>query len=118
MIKINKDTLDMETIRGNTASFSFKCINNIDNKSMFSDGDTVYFTIRQQIGGDVILQKTCTEFDNDICTIYITPEETQALDEGNYIYDLILVRAEGQVDTLNPNKKYSNFSVKKGVKNE
>jgi len=85
---------------------------------MFSDGDTVYFTLRKKIGGNILLQKSCNEFPDGICTIEIAPEETQALDEGNYIYDLILQRALGDVDTLNPNRKYSNFSVKKGVKNE
>ena len=118
MVIINKDTLDMETIRGNTASFAFKCTNKTNNLSMFSDGDTVYFTIRKVIGGAAVLQKTCTEFPDGVCTIEVTPEETQALDEGNYIYDLVLNRASGDVDTLNPNRKYSNYSVKKGVKNE
>ena len=102
MVIINKDTLDMETIRGNTASFAFKCKNTANNSSLFKDGDTVYFTIRN----------------NGVCTIEVSPAETQALDEGNYIYDLVLVRASGAVDTLNPNRKYSNYSVKKGVKNE
>lgn len=118
MVTINKDTLDMETIRGNTASFSFKCTNTTNKLSMFQDGDTVYFTIRKKIGGDAILQKTCTEFPDGICTIEVAPSETQSLEEGNYIYDLVLVRASGDVDTLNPNRKYSNYSVKKGVKNE
>ena len=118
MVIINKDTLDMETIRGNTASFAFKCTNKTNNSSMFGDGDTVYFTIRKKIGGDVILQKTCNEFPTGVCTIDVSPEDTQALDEGNYIYDLLLYRANGDVDTLNPNRKYSNYSVKKGVKNE
>jgi hypothetical protein len=118
MVIINKDTLDMETIRGNTASFAFKCTNKTNNLSMFKDGDTVYFTIRKIIGGNAILQKTCTTFPDGICTIEVTPQETQSLDEGNYIYDLLLERASGEVDTLNPNRKYSNYSVKKGVKNE
>ena len=114
----NKNTLDMETIRGNTASFAFKCINKTNNLSMFSNGDTVYFTIRRIIGGAALLQKTCTSFPDGICTIEVSPAETQALDEGNYIYDLVLHRASGEVDTLNPNRPYSNYSVKKGVKNE
>lgn len=118
MVIINKDTLDMETIRGNTASFSFKCKNKTNGLSMFKDGDSVYFTIRKIIGGDALLQKICNTFPNDICTIEVSPAETQALDEGNYIYDLVLQRASGEVDTLNPNRKYSNYSVKKGVKNE
>lgn len=118
MVIINKDTLDMETIRGNTASFAFKCTNTRNNTSMFKDGDTVYFTIRKIIGGNAILQKTCTDFPNGVCTIEVSPAETQLLDEGNYIYDLVLNRANGDVDTLNPNRKYSNYTVKKGVKNE
>lgn len=118
MVTINKDTLDMETIRGNTASFAFKFTNKTNNLSMFSDGDTVYFTIRRNVGSPVLLQKTCTSFPDGVCTIEVTPEETQALEEGNYIYDLVLYRADGTVDTLNPNRKYSNYSVKKGVKNE
>ena len=118
MVIINKDTLDMETIRGNTASFAFKCTNKRNNSSLFKDGDTVYFTIRKVIGGNAMLQKMCSTFPDGVCTIEVSPQETQALDEGNYIYDLILHRASGVVDTLNPNRKYSNYSVKKGVKNE
>ena len=118
MVIINKDTLDMETIRGNTASFAFKCNNKTSNSSIFQDGDTVYFTIRKIIGGNIILQKTCTSFPNGVCTIDVDANETQALEEGNYIYDLVLKRAAGNVDTLNPNRKYSNYSVKKGVTDE
>lgn len=118
MLKINKDTLDMETIRGNTASFAFKLTNKTTGTSLAQDGDVVYFTIREHIGGPIKLQKTCTTFPDGVCNIYVTPKETQSLSEGNYIYDLILVRSTGETDTLNPNKKYSYYTVKKGVKDE
>lgn len=114
MIKINPINLDAEMVIGDTGSFSFTP--KINKEAFLSDGDTVYFTVRKLIDKSIILQKIVTEFENHTCNITINSEDTQNLDEDNYIYDLKLVRSDGTVDSLIPNRPYAYFSLKKGVK--
>ena len=114
MIKINSFNLDAEMVIGDTGSFSFTP--KIDDKAFLQDGDTVYFTVRKLLDQTIIMQKTITEFEDGKCEIVINPEDTMYLDEGNYIFDLKLVRGDGTVDSLIPNRPYAYFSLKKGVK--
>jgi hypothetical protein len=113
MIKINAN-LDAEMVIGDTGPFSITP--RIDSKPILEEGDIVYFTVRKLKEKSIVLQKVITEFENGTCTITINPEDTTNLEEGNYIYDLKLVRSDGTVDTLIPNRPYAYFSLKKGVK--
>lgn len=114
MIKINPINLDAEMVIGDTGSFSFTP--KINKEAFLSDGDTVYFTVRKLIDKSIIMQKIVTEFENGACSITIEPEDTNILEADNYIYDLKLVRSDGTVDSLIPNRPYAYFSLKKGVK--
>lgn len=116
MIKFNQNNLDAEMVIGDTGSFSFKV--NINGTSILEDGDTVYFTIRKVIDKSIIIQKEITSFPDGICTITIEPNETKNIkdDDDNYIYDLKLVRSDGTVDSLIPNRPFAYFSLKRGVK--
>ena len=114
MIKINSINLDAEMVIGDTGSFSFTP--KINGDKFLSDGDTVYFTIRKLIDKSIILQKVITDFEDGKCEIVIDPDDTKNLDEDNYIYDLKLIRSDGTVDSLIPNRPYAYFSLKKGVK--
>lgn len=116
MITINKNTLDMQVVQGDTGTFSFSLIDKNTGESFIKDGDSIWFTLKKLIDESVIIQKEIREFPDGIVTIPLTPEETSDIEKGNYIYDLKLVRSDGNVDTLNPNRPYSNFSVKKGAK--
>ncbi len=115
MIKINPNTLDMELVQGNTGTFSFSIMNNNTNLSFIKEGDVIQFTLKKIIDQSIIIQKNITEFPNGIVTVELTPTETKQFEEGNYIYSLKLLRSDGNVDTLNPNRPYSNFTVKKGT---
>lgn len=119
MIKINKNTMDIEVTAGDTATFSFSVKNKDTGRSFLNDGDTVTFTLKEQNTGDEILQKIITEFDDGLVIVPISAEETASLiPEHTYIYDLVLTRNDGTVDTLNPTDKFfSYFTVKRGVKN-
>ena len=114
MIKINPINLDAEMVIGDTGTFSFTP--KINKEAFLSDGDTVYFTIRKLLDKSVIMQKVITSFENGACTVTINPEDTSNLNEDNYIYDLKLIRSDGTVDSLIPNRPYAYFSLKKGVK--
>lgn len=114
MIKINPINLDAEMVIGDTGTFSFTP--KIEDKAFLTTGDTVYFTIRKLIDKSIIMQKTITSFEDGACEVVINPTDTTNLDEDNYIYDLKLVRNDGTVDSLIPNRPYAYFSLKRGVK--
>ena len=114
MIKFNEYNLDAEMVIGDTGTFSLAI--NINKEQILKEGDTVYFTIRKLIDKSIIIQKAITEFENGVATITIEPEETSILNEDNYLYDLKLIRGDGTVDSLIPNRPYANFSLKRGVK--
>lgn len=120
MIKINKNTMDIEVTAGDTATFSFSVKNKDTGKSFLNDGDTITFTLKEQNTGlPVLTPIVVTEFPNDEVIIPITATDTASLiPEHTYIYDIVLTRADGTVDTLNPTDKFfSYFTVKRGVKN-
>ena len=113
-IKFNKETLDAEMVLGDTGTFSIAP--KIDNKTFLSDGDEIWFTLKKRKENTILLQKIIKEFDNGVATIPIPPSDTINMEPGNYIYDLKLIRKDGNVDTLIPNSPSANFSLKKGVK--
>jgi hypothetical protein len=116
MIKFNQNNLDAEMVIGDTGAFSFKV--NLNGQNALNDGDTIYFTIRKVIDNSILIQKTITEFPNGICNIVIEPSDTSNIttNDDNYIYDLKLVRATGEIDSLIPNRPFAYFSLKRGVK--
>lgn len=84
---------------------------------MLVDGCTLYFTLRKQKNGPVLLQKTATEFEDGIGTIPIDSIDTENLEPGNYIYDLVVIRQDGTRDSLIPgNRDDAYFVIKRGVK--
>lgn len=114
MIKINPINLDAEMVIGDTGTFSFTP--KIDKEKFLTDGDTVYFTVRKLLDKSVVMQKVITEFEDGKCEVIINPSDTSNLEADNYIYDLKLIRGDGNVDSLIPNRPYAYFSLKKGVK--
>lgn len=114
MIKFNPITLDAEMVLGDTGTFSIAP--KINGEKFLSEGDHVWFTLRKKIGSTPLLQKDVYEFEDGIATIPINPSDTATMEPGNYVYDLKLLRSDGNVDTLIPNKESAYFSLKKGVK--
>lgn len=82
-----------------------------------TEGATLYFTLRRLKDRSIILQKSTTEFEDGIGSIVLETADTENLDEGTYIYDLVMIRADGTRDTLIPEGRDSlYFVIKKGVK--
>ena len=119
MIKFNSVTLDAEMVLGDTGTFSITP--KLDGDTYLSDGDTVYFTVRERKtkpdGTEPAkkIYKVITSFTDGTATIPIEPSDTASLDAGTYIYDIVVNRSDGTVDTLTPNGQ-AYFALKKGVK--
>ncbi len=116
MISINKKTLDCEIVCGDTGTFSFELKDKNTGENFLRDGDELWFTLRKIQDEEIILQKVIKEFENGVITIPISPEETASIEPDNYMYDMKLIRADGNVDTLIPNRPYAYFTLKRGVK--
>ena len=81
------------------------------------EGATLYFTLRKLQDSSVILEKQVTEFDDGWGVITIESEDTENIEPGTYIYDQVVIRADGTRDTLLPEgRKSLYFVIKEGVK--
>lgn len=113
-IEIDKRSMKMSLIIGNTGTFAF----NLEGTNNFAlqEGDKIIFTLKKTKDEKPIIQKEITEFENGYVVVPILPEDTANLERATYIYDLVLVREDGNVDTLLPNNKESApFILKRGV---
>lgn len=117
-IRINPTTLDAEMVRGNTGTFSVRP--KINGEIALKDGDYLYFTVRRikALANEApIITKTISTFEDGRADIVITPEDTKNLDLGNYIYDLVMERSDGSIDSLIPGgRDTAYFCLKRGVK--
>lgn len=62
-------------------------------------GDFLEMTIRRRIGSPVVFYRKITEFSGNTALINILPEDTNALQTGDYVYDLQLTFG-GAVKTI------------------
>lgn len=82
--------------RGDTENISVK-LNGYDLKA----GDKVEFTVRRTVVSDVLLHKEVTEFSDNAAVISISPEDTEGVKPGRYVYDVQLT-FDGAVKTIVP----------------
>ena len=110
--------MDIEIIRRDTGPISVRPkVKGTQNEYLLTDGATLYFTLRKLKDGQIVLNKSVTEFEDGIGTIVLESEDTANLDLGTYIYDLVVIRSDGTRDTLIPQGKGSlYFVIKEGVK--
>ena len=88
-----------------------------DKEYLLTDGATLYFTLRKIQDGSIILRKEATEFEDGVGTITLESSDTENIEEGTYIYDLVVIRSDGTRDTLIPEGRDSlYFAIKRGVK--
>lgn len=84
---------------------------------LLTDGATLYFTLRKLKDEQIIMTKSTTEFEDGIGSIILESSDTSDIEIGTYIYDLVVVRADGTRDTLIPQGRSSlYFVIKEGVK--
>ena len=115
-IEIDKRSMKMSLIIGDTGTFAFN-LTSEEGDFKLTEGDTIVFTVKKTKDSEPILQKTITQFEDGYCVVPILPSDTSNLEKATYIYDLKLIREDGNVDTLLPNNKESApFILKRGVK--
>lgn len=66
----------------------------------FSDGDRVQMMVRESFDSDPVLSKEITDFDNGDAVIAIAHDDTKDIDPGDYVYDIQVTWAGGNVQTL------------------
>ena len=103
-MKVNGTNLSMT--RGDSESISVT-ISGYD----IQPGDFLEMTVRKRTASPVVLYKKVTEFSENKAVISITPEETNDLSIGDYVYDLQLTFG-GAVKTI---VKPSKFTLEEEV---
>lgn len=84
---------------------------------LLQDGTTLYFTLRKTKESQILLQKSVTEFEDGWGIITLETSDTENLEEGTYVYDLVGIRSDGTRDTFLPRGRDSlYFVIKRGVK--
>ena len=117
MIRINPRTMDIEMVKRDTGPIAVRPKVKGTEEYLLTDGATLYFTLRKIQDGSILLRKEATEFEDGIGIITLESEDTQNLEEGTYIYDLVMIRSDGTRDTLIPEGRDSlYFAIKRGVK--
>ena len=117
MIRINPITMDVEIVKRDTGVIPVRPYIKDTNDYILQDGATLYFTLRKTKESDIILRTETTEFEDEWGVINSDPSDTDNVEEGTYIYDLVAIRADGTRDTLLPRGRDSlYFAIKKGVK--
>lgn len=84
---------------------------------LLTDGAVLYFTLRKDKNSPILLHKEVEDFEDGWGIITIESSETDGMEDGTYMCDLVLIRPDGTRDTLIPQGRDSlYFVVKKGVK--
>ena len=104
MIIINQETQDIALTRGDYAAFVFNAYQD-DGVTLYNlaEGDTVQLEVGKKYGNllkewkktkENSLTTTSTDY-----TIEIQPEDTKDMKFGDYVYDVSIITADGEVCT-------------------
>ena len=87
---------DIEITRGDTLRLTISIKDEENNDYQIQSGDKVVFTVKKNTNtkGILIQKELVSE------KILISPEDTDALPYGNYVYDVQLTQANGDVTTI------------------
>lgn len=93
-------------IRGDSESITISVINEDGTENLLEHGDTIYFTVKKQVGvEEKAIQKVVTIFPDNVAIIDIKPSDTDNLPFGDYVYDVQLSKENGNVITvIQPNR--------------
>ena len=93
--------VNLTMMRGDTETFSITLRDTKGQPVDFKDGDKIYFTVKTRaMREEKAVQKVIEEYNKNLALIEIEAEDTRELEPGNYVYDIQLTRADGQVKTL------------------
>lgn len=84
--------------RGDTACLDVE-LKNDDELYIMSDGDKLKFTAKEKIGAT----ESVISLESSTNQIHISPEDTKLLKYKNYVYEIELITASGEIYTVVPN---------------
>ncbi len=94
--KVKKNTIYLT--RGDTFK-AHLTINNADGTEYIPvEGDTIRFALKKQVEDENYL--IMKDIPTDTLTLTLNPADTKSLDFGDYVYDVQLTKANGDVDTF------------------
>lgn len=81
-------------IRGDSTSIRITC------DPAFQTGDEIAMMVREDADSEAVISKTVTEFQDGAAVIGFLPEDTRELPAGDYVYDIQVTWASGNVQTI------------------
>lgn len=104
-MKVNGTNVSM--IRGDSETITVSCMNEDGSDLLFVEGDTIYFTIKENTKtAEKLVQKVITEFNDGKAIIEIIPSDTKPLKYQTYVYDVEWITTSGTVTTIVPPSKF------------
>jgi len=100
---------DLTMMRGDSDSLTISAATDAEPPVpiLFVAGDTVTMTVKDAIDGDLALQKIVTVFDDGKAIFDFEPDDTDALEAREYVYDVEYETAAGRVKTIVYPAKYT-----------
>ena len=96
MVRINGKTITMT--RGDSLHAVVNMVNMDGTPFVPAEGDIVLFVANTTYGGTSTLIEV--EVPHDTLTLNLEPEDTADLEIGNYVWEMKLIKADGDVDTF------------------
>jgi hypothetical protein len=90
-------------VRGDSETLTVRLFDEEGAQVNFETGDTVYFTVRYELGDtETAIQKVITGFTDGEAVVELDPGDTSDLYFRTYVYDIQWNNSEGQVKTIVP----------------
>ena len=113
MLKIDSN-MRMRLFRGDTGTFKVGVkINNED--YVLQEEDEVIFSVKSDIDDTSYILQKIADNDETKAIFTLLPADTAQIAPDNYTYDIVLKKANGEVNTLMPDYKLGVFQLFKGV---
>lgn len=91
----------IEMVRGDSEMVEVSIEDHLGNDVNLVPGDIVYFTVKTHAKTkNKEFQKVVQDFPTGTAVIRIEPEDTKHMMFGNYVYDVQLTKANGDVRTI------------------
>ena len=89
-------------VRGDTGLLKVSISDRSNKPILFGEGDTLFLTVKTSPKTrNISFQKVIEiEEETDLVSIDIDPDDTKRLSFGDYVYDIQLTRANGDVHTI------------------
>ena len=89
-------------VRGDTGLLKINMSDRYNKPILFGEGDTLFLTVKSSSRTRSISFQKIIQIENetDLVSIDIDPNDTKRLSFGDYVYDIQLTRANGDIHTI------------------